>query len=186
MRSHTFHGKCRRTAAVLSVFVAALICFGSGTARAGKKEWMISLLPHYSVIRAYKRTRHGGGLAFSSEYGLADSWHLKAAVSYAAHAVTGDDPGVLSLGMLSVTVVYLIDIVRVVPSIHLGVDAAILGGKSTDTEVEAGFHAGLGVDYLLDRYWSIGIESTYHLFVPDVKDIPAYVRVGFRFSRRFF
>lgn len=186
MRKHVFQSSGRRTAAALSVFVAVMFLWGSRPARAGKKEWMLSLLPHYSMIRAYKHTRHGGGLALSSEYGLADSWNLKATVSYAAHAMTGEDPGVLSLGMLSVTVVYMIDIVQVVPCFLLGVDAAVLGGKSMDTEVEAGFHAGLGVDYLLSRYWSIGVEATYHLFVPDVKDIPAYVRAGFRFSRRFF
>jgi hypothetical protein len=129
-------------------------------------------------------------LAISGEYGFTDSWALKATGSYAAHAATGSDPGLLNTGLLGLSVVYTIDILQVVPFFEGGVECFVIGGKGVGTEskfaVEFGLHAGFGLDYLLNRYWSIGIEATYHIFFPDVKKLPAMVTAGFRFTRRWF
>jgi hypothetical protein len=60
--------------------------------------------------------------------------------------------------------VYLIDILEVVPFLGLGIDAPI---SVLGSEVWADFagHAVVGVDWLLAREWSIGLElRPYVLF----------------------
>ena len=48
--------------------VGVWVCFGPAVAQAGKQEWVGSLVPHGSVIRAWDHTGYGGGL------GLFEGW----------------------------------------------------------------------------------------------------------------
>lgn len=164
---------------------ACVILVGRPVSAAGQQEWVVSLLPHYSMVRVSGKSRHGGGLGLAAEYGLTDSWALRTMGSYSTLAVTGSDPGALHSGLLSLSVVYTLDVLRVVPQFMAGMEASFLGGEGVDPSVRMGFHAGFSLDYMLTRYWSIGLELTYHLFVPDIRERPAMLLCGFRFSRRF-
>jgi len=171
---------------VCALVFSSLFFLGAREAQAGQEEWMFSVVTQGSMIRAYKHTRWGGGLATSLEYGFTDSWSLKGVLSYNAHAVLGDDPGVLSVATGGLNVVYTVDILRIVPYLQLGLEGAALGGGGEDWQAQLGVVAGAGLDYLLSRRWSLGVDIGYHLFVPDTKNLPAMLNIGFRITRRWY
>lgn len=159
---------------------------GISKAQAGQEEWLFSVDPQATMLRAWDHTRWGGGLNTSLEYGFTDSWGLKGFLAYNALAVTGDDPGVLSVAQGGANVIYTLDILQIIPYLQLGIEGAVIGGKNQDWGAYFGINAGAGLDYLLSRRWSIGVDIGYHLFIPDTKNLPAMVHVGFRITRRWY
>jgi hypothetical protein len=170
-----------------SVMAAALLCLAlPGKARAGQEEWVFSVVPTASTIRAWSKSYYGGGAGLALEYGMTDSWTARMNADYAGHVVTSPELGLLSVARLGGGVVYMLDVLRVIPYLHLGLDVAAIGGKGVDWDAYLGIQVGGGVDYLLSREWSIGLEVGYEVFVPESANLPAFVRLGFRLSRRWY
>jgi hypothetical protein len=170
---------CLAAACGLAVFVTLT------PARAGEKEWVVTPSPTYSVLRADGRNRHGGGLFFDVDYGLTDSWALRGTAHYGGHAVTGSEGGLLSAGGLGLGVLYTFDVLKVVPYASLAVGAEVLAGPPLERpRWEASFQAGFGLDYLVNRDFSVGLELRYLLLVPDVRAHPFFLCVSVRLSWR--
>lgn len=97
--------------------------------------------------------------------GLDDAWELRVRADYAYHVDS------VQRGLLSADLVYVLDILSVVP--YFGVGAG--GGWTALPEglrgdVVAG--AILGVDVLLDRTWIVGVELRPQWVVTDLANEP--------------
>lgn len=137
-------------------------------ARAYEDQFGLAIAGGYAVIpssdpRSPAGTplaQHGFVLQGEASVGLGDTWELRAIGGYAMEI--GDSP--LHRASLGAEIVYLVDILEVVPFLGLGIDApiSVLGG-----EVWADFagHAVIGLDWLLAREYAIGLEfRPYVLF----------------------
>jgi opacity protein-like surface antigen len=156
------------------------------TARAGQEEWLFNMIPQGSMIRANDHTYYGGGIGVALEYGLTDSWTARAAASYSGHAVLSPKAGLLSTARTGGHIIYMIDVLRVIPYLQAGLNVALIGGRGVRWGAYLGIEAGAGVDYMLSRKWSLGVEVGYNVFYPDTKKFPALLNLGFRISRRWY
>ncbi|MEM9189665.1 MAG: hypothetical protein AAGF12_10850, partial [Myxococcota bacterium] len=116
--------------------------------------------------------------------GLGDAWALRANINYAINPAS--DPLHVVLGGLEA--VYVLDIARIIPFFGLGVD--VIGTVfQSEFGMEFGAHAILGVDYLVDREFLLGLDiRPYILFASALEDgrlDPAYLAVQLRAEWRY-
>ena len=133
-------------------------------------------------------TQFGGSLGLHYTYGLLDSLNL-AAEANTALLVNGTkpaknpapQPGVVATG--GVGAMYIFDVLRWVPYGGALVGPAYLGG---------GFMSGglgtldvqlcLGLDYQINRSWTVGATYRQHLFVFKMDTYPEFTTLGLRFE----
>ncbi len=167
-------------------FLAATLFLQTRPAHGGREEWVFSIVPQTSMLRGWNRTYWGGGLSAGLEYGFTDSLGVRGFFAYNAHASPGGDPGVLSVVLGGLDLIYAVDILRIIPYLFAGVEGAGIGGGAHEWKPHLGIRVGAGMDYLLSRTWSLGVDIGYHLFVTDPENLPAMINVGFRIGRRWF
>jgi hypothetical protein len=124
---------------------------------------------------------HGALLGVAGSLGLDDAFSLRAQVSYGFHPSAAEDFHLLIGGA---EVIYLLDILEVVPFGGLGLDAlgTSRGGR---VGVDFGAHIVLGVDYLLSREMLIGLDlRSYYLPLNVSFDAidPIYLSANLRLS----
>ena len=159
----------------------------TGPARAGDDEWILSVSPEASMARAWGKTRWGPGTELAVEYGLSDSWTLRGQTTYAALWAPGGQPGsVLSMVQGGADIVWNLDVLRIIPFIHAGLAAAAMGSKDQKWIPFLTIRIGAGLDYLVDRHWTVGMTVTYNLLVPKLTQVPALLGLGFRGTYRWF
>lgn len=128
-------------------------------------------LPTHGVI---------GGLGGS--WGLNDAWTLRGRLAWAGH------PRDLQVGLVSVEVFYMLDILALVPFAGLGIDGiGALGDDGTGTSFRPTFavHAVVGLDWLIDRRFILGVDIRPHLLPLGFDDdalTPLYLSVSLRLS----
>lgn len=176
----------RKTCALAVCLLAATVFLHTRPARGGQEEWVFSIVPQTSMLRAWNKTYWGGGLSAGLEYGFTDSLGVRGFFAYNAHAATHGGLDVLSVILGGVDVIYTVDILRIIPYLLAGVEGAGIGGGTHEWKPHLGVRAGAGMDYLLSRTWSLGVEISYHLFVTDIGNLPALLNVGFRIGRRWY
>lgn len=164
----------------------SLVTFFSHPVSAGQEEWVFSAVPQGTMLRGWQSTHWGGGLALGLEYGFTDSWGIKGTLSYDILTGIGEEPDLLSVALGGVHAVYTVDILQIIPYLQAGAEGAVIGGGSQDWNAFFGVRLGAGMDYLLTREWSLGLDIGYHLFIPDTRNLPAMVTVGFRIGRRWY
>ena len=124
-------------------------------------------------------TPHPGALAeLNASLGLDATWTARARVAGAWHP---DDELALYRGVLGAELVYMIDILELVPSFGLGLDAVLThAGPIDDPGLRGGFAANavLGLDYLLSRELSLTFEARPYLMVTELSDEPLYLQVS--------
>ncbi|MCD6499929.1 MAG: hypothetical protein J7M25_16670 [Deltaproteobacteria bacterium] len=156
-------------------------------ARAGDGEWILSVSPEAAMARAWGKTHWGPGMELAVEYGLSDSWTLRGQATYAALWAPGSQPNsMLSMVQGGADVVWNLDVLRLIPFIHAGLAAAALGGRDQKWTPFLAIRIGAGLDYLLNRCWTVGMTVTYNLLVPKVTQVPALLGLGFRATYRWF
>lgn len=105
--------------------------------------------------------------------GLSDVWELRGRVDYAFH------PSALHRLGASVDLVYLVDVLSVVP--YLGLSAggliSILDASLMLESVRGDFVAGgvLGLDVLLGREWTVGVEVRPTVVITDLDREPLMI-----------
>jgi len=116
----------------------------------------------YGVVVITDTTLPQHGVLFGLElsFGLGDQFAIRGHADYGYHP--GDDE--MHIGLFGVEVLYLLDIVRVVPYFGLGIDGIATGYQGA-AGLELGFHVALGLEYLLSRHWLIGLDVRPH-FLP--------------------
>jgi hypothetical protein len=143
-----------------------------GAARAaGEKEWQLGARTGLDRVTVDGRSSWGFVAGVDVEYGLSDSWALRASVASSLHSL--DREGAMdtrpagklitSTGLAGLT--YTIDILRLVPyaDVQLGV------ARTDGAVVNPGFAfisaTGIGADYYVTPLWTAGAYFQY-LFDP--------------------
>ncbi|MDQ3031685.1 MAG: hypothetical protein M3Y87_04650 [Myxococcota bacterium] len=176
-------------AASAALAIAALAI--PGRARAYEDQFGLAIGAGYAVIPSAgplspagnPLPQHGFVLQAQGALGVDDTWEVRALVGWAMqieatplHRVTG-----------GLELVYLVDILEIVPFLGLGLDVptSILGDE---VWVDFAGHAVVGVDWLPEREWSFGIElRPYVLFTAlgRASGDPVWLTVTARFQFLF-
>lgn len=166
-------------------FLCVALLWHRPMARAGEQEWVVAPSVGYAVLRSDGHDRHGGILYLDVDYGLTDSWSLRGNGHYSPHAVHDPETGVLHAGGFGFGVLYTVDVLKVVPYLALTVGPVITDGTGEDKlRVNGQAQAGIGLDYLVSRDFSVGLELRAHVVFPDIKRFPLFLGVAVRLAWR--
>jgi hypothetical protein len=111
----------------------------------------------------------GAMLALSTSLGLSETLAARALVGYGLHP--GDEP--LHVGVAGAELIYLVDVIELVPWFGLGADA-VLRARASELRPELAVHAVLGLDYLLSRELTLTLELRPHVLLTDLDGAPVY------------
>ncbi len=127
--------------------------------------------------------QHGLVAGVEGSIGLWDVLVARVHAAYAFHP--GDDP--LHVVLFGAELLYLVDIVQVVPFFGLGIDGLTTVWQD-EVALELGLHVTVGAEYLVSRNVAIGIDVRPH-FLPvtltEGRLEPVYITVGARISYLF-
>ncbi|HMI91941.1 MAG TPA: hypothetical protein VK509_11285, partial [Polyangiales bacterium] len=124
---------------------------------------------------------HPGALTeLSASTGLDPTWTARARLAAAWHP----SERALYRGIAGAELLYMIDVLELVPSLGLGLDGMVtrLPPASDDAAAELrgdlAAHAVLGLDYLLSRELSLGLDVRPHLLITALDDEPLYLTIS--------
>ena len=85
----------------------------------------------------------------------------------------------------SLRVEYTLDVLVVVPTFEIGVGYTHISEDGRGPASELLLLAGVGLDYLWSRKWSVGLGAQYHVLLTDPGRTPVYVAFGPRIAYLF-
>jgi hypothetical protein len=103
-------------------------------------------------------------------YGLSSVWTLRGRVSYALHP----DDRTMHVLLTGGELLYMIDVVEVVPYFGLGVDA-LSRFRADDSHVDPALHGVVGLDYLCSRDVALGIDARVLMLPTELDHDPLYI-----------
>ena len=143
----------------------------AGARAAGEKEWQLGARTGVGTATADGRTSWGFVAAIDGEYGLSDSWALRATVTSSLHSVSRENEmdsrpaGKLITSAALAGLTYTIDILRLVPYANLQLGVARTDGAVTSPGFALVSALGIGADYYVTPLWTTGMSFQY-LFDP--------------------
>lgn len=145
--------------ALVVVALGALLPLGrAATARAYEDRASFALELGWGMVgSAAALPTHGFVAGLGVGVGLSDTWELRVDAAYALH------PETLHRLRTSAEIVYLVDIIQVVPFVGLGAGATFSFTSAVPPDVpenvrpDLAAHVVLGFDVLLDRDWTVGL-----------------------------
>jgi hypothetical protein len=160
-----------------SVMCWAALLFALGPARARAYEDQVGLGVQLGYAHATDSSLpHSGALlGLEVSLGLDDIWSVRGFATYSLHPGTPT----LSVAIAGGELLYLIDILEIVPYFGAGLDAIgswYSGG--TGISAEFGVHPVLGLDWLPGRGFTLGLEARPIFLVTSWSRQPIYVSVG--------
>jgi len=142
-------------------------------ARAYEDQLSLGVGAGYAYLAREGGPHHGAAFDFEASLGLSEIWSVRAALAYSVHPAERT----LSKLNLAAEIVYVIDVLELVPSLGLGVDA--LGGRSHspphDARVDLGVHPVLGLDWLFRRELMLGLSVRPIFVLSDWARQPLYL-----------
>jgi hypothetical protein len=163
-------------ACVLSVLGALP---NSALAYADQAELSLSA-GYLGAIEASPFSTAGAALDLGFGLGLNDMFMARAALGYGVSIADGN---VLSLGRTSAEVLYMVDVLQVVPFFGLGIGAWLFDDDTGLAIAPHGFGT-LGIDYLASRTWLFGLDVRLGMLLIDER-LRATTQVQLRCSRAF-
>lgn len=151
-----------------------------GRARAYEDQLTLGLGLGYAAVVTDGLPPHGALAQVSASIGLDDVWTVQASLSYALHP--GAEP--LHVGIVGAELIYVLDVLEVVPFFGLGADA-IGTVREGHAGVDAAAHVILGVDYLASRSWLVGLDVRPYVLFTRLSTDPVYITVSARISLVF-
>ena len=149
-------------------------------AQAYEDQLTLGAAPGYAVRFSENGANHHAALGLLSSIGLDETWSARARLGYAIEPVS--EP--VHLFLVSVDLIYLVDILQLVPYGGVGIDAiGALTGSNFDTNT--GIHVLVGLDYLYSRTIILGIELSPLLVVSSVDDWQVYLLANTKFNYIF-
>ena len=127
--------------------------------------------------------KNGMGAGLTGAFGITDAWAVRGLGN--VNILFGDRR--LRTGIFGVEAIYLLDVVRFVPVFGFGVDGMV-SGFSGRTRAELAMHALLGIDFLINPRWLIGVDgrgywvTTNRASFLDPLFFTVAARLGFRFD----
>jgi len=154
----------------------------ASTARAYEDTVTVGLDAGLGLAVSSDFTMGAPQLGLSSTWGINDAFTLGGRVAYGWHPDSPDAHVVVG----GIEVVYLLDILEVVPFFGLGTDAfAVMRGGSRSPDWA--LHAVVGLDWLIDRRWILGFDFRAYFLPLDLESSldPVYLAFGLRVSMAF-
>ena len=188
------HATHPRASAIGSAALVALLSMlgAPSTARAYEDQATLDLdLGYAAALATDALPPNGVQFGVGGSWGLNDAWTIRGRLAYGVHPAAQP----LHVGILGVEVVYLLDLVEVVPFAGLGADALGTGfddgtGGGSGFEANFAIHAVLGLDWLVSRRFIVGLDVRPYI-LPLAFDaetlapvyLSASVRLSFVFER---
>lgn len=122
---------------------------------------------------------NGGVLLVDYQHAFGDTFGARASVGGGVYdASTGRAYG----GTATLSVVYVIDVLRYVPYVDLGAGALIVGGDKFPAKVEALLELGGGIDVIESRSFSWGLDLRFDAFASQARVLTVTPRVTWRWG----
>lgn len=171
------------TALALSALLSHAAAARTDSPISSNNRWEIVLAPVYAYLLQDQRgDAHGGGAQVFIRYGITDSVGIHVSALWTAHAVSdlpnvADSGGTLQVLSGSAGLSYALDLTRFVPRLEadLGVLSRHFNEEST---TDMAIKIGLGVDYALNGWLSVGAAFHYHAVLTNLQEMPVYVDMG--------
>ena len=150
-----------------------------GLALADEDESVLSLRLAYAGFSVPDRTPHGGTLGLDYERGISDAVWLRASGGGAAMYDAGSP---YYLGHAEVGVTYVIDVLRYVPHVDVGIGGIYLRGDGIEDPIQPMIQIGGGLDMLVSRERSYGVFVRYESFLGRTAFFTAGARMSWRWG----
>ena len=161
----------------LGLFLASLAgaCLAPPQALAYEDAFTLELEAGYALAVGDIPT-NGMAASVLGTYGINDAFTLRAGLTDSFH------PRDANLVHGSVDLIYMIDVLTVVPYVGAGIDAGWIRSDGAAAATLGG-HLALGVDYLWTRTFFMGLEirPTFFLREASLVDTPMMLKFGFVF-----
>jgi len=166
-----FRGICAFVPRVWSIVfaLASVLCWASSAA-AFEDKLALGAGAGYAVWPGID-TPHGAVLDLQLGIGLDEAWQLRAGASTALHPSSAD---ALHTASLRAELVYLIDIVELVPFGGLGV-AGIAAFRGGESELDPAVHLVAGAAYWLSFDWLLELDVRAHFMPGEAERDPLYL-----------
>jgi hypothetical protein len=156
-----------------------LVWAGVAPARAYEDHASLDAELSYGHAISDSAPPNGVALGLGAGLGLSDVFSVRGQLTWALHP---GEPQFTSLFFLSGELLYLIDVLEIVPYFGFGVD--VIGSYVSGQEFggDMGVHPVLGFDWLLSREFTLGLALRSVFLVTGLNDNPVYFKVGATFS----
>jgi hypothetical protein len=174
---------CTRFAALTGIVLScvfSVLCALPRRAFAYGEQAELHLAAGYlGAVNATPISSTGAALDLGFGIGLNDMFMTRAALGYGA---TLDNARVLSLGRAGVEVLYLVDVLQIVPFFGLGVGAWLFDDDALTVAPHA--FGTVGLDYLATRTWLFGVDIRLGMLLFE-DSLRATTQAQIRCSRTF-
>ena len=152
------------------------------SARAYEEQASVDLAVGYAALLDARRLpTHASSFEVGAGVGLGEAVVLRASLGY-ARLRDGERRG--HAGRLRLEGLYLLDVVRVVPFVGGGASLLVASADGAGVHLHPGAHVLVGIDYLLSRRWTLGLDLRTGLLA-DADALRSVTEVGLRMSRMF-
>jgi hypothetical protein len=146
-------------------------------ASASEGETAIAITPSAVAFGQNPPGTWGAGLSAELQRGLTPTLWLRGTLALGYHV--GDIDLWTSLATVGVT--YALDVITWVPSLTIGAGVGV-AGTSDDPRARPVIEVGVGLDRLLSRSWSAGVQTRLASFGTDSAVISAGLRLTYRWG----
>lgn len=173
---------CKSFCTLAAIAWGLVLTLGSGVARAYDEQASIDMALGYALLADESPSLHGAALDLGASVGLSEAIVARSTLGYAAYV---DRHDIAQLGRLRLEGIYLLDVLRFVPFVGLGATLTTNPDASARLPLRVGGHVVLGVDYLLSRSWTLGLDVRSALLVEGRGERLNATDVSLRISRMF-
>jgi hypothetical protein len=151
-----------------------LLCWApASAARAYEDQFTLGLGAGYAYAPSSSQPQNGALFDLSSSVGLSAVLSLRARLSYAFHPA--QQP--LHAGLVGAELLYLVDVVQLVPYFGVGVDAVGRARSPEPLGVDGALNLVAGLDYLVSRKLALGIDLRPVLLLTALHRDPVYMAI---------
>ena len=141
-----------------------VVSLASVPAAADEGETAISAVGGFASFQVPEHRAIGGALGVDYERGWSDSLWLRASASGGLYRESGGEEGEKGLAesaQATLGLTYVVDVIKYVPFVNLGVGGIALGGEMLDWRLAPLVELGGGLDILQSRSLSYGLVARF-------------------------
>ena len=179
--------------ALAAAFVGTAVALAAVPAGAVEREHALGVDAGGTVLVVKDKSSPdvGGGAGLHYTYGITDAFNFVANAGWSLVALNEKlwDPSTTphtrptNLTAADLGIAYVLDVLRWVPwgAAEIG-GYALQGGTIDGLKVLPGFALAVGLDYRLNRSWSVGAEARQHMLFTEMSTYPSLTQVFARFE----